>query len=285
MSYFELSLLGGLALGGLAGGQLWRFFQVRAFSFVALAYLACTGLLVLGAVGSRGHGRRQAIAGFVAALRDPFLRRLAPVWLCVNSIVGLWLGPTLPFLLTRRSSSAQYMDGIFSEAPQKVGWLLLGYSLVFGLGIFIWSFILPHISLTSVLQAGLSAMLVVCLGLLAFNHSGAQPPMVRWTLGSYTAVCIMVESGFTPAALALLSNAIGASGGRGAAMGIYSMLLSIGAIFGSLLAAMAGSRFSIDGLIFATLGMAVAGAISLRFLKAAGHFTFFADQSPIRSNR
>jgi MFS family permease len=285
MSYFELSLLGGLALGGLAGGQLWRIFQMRAFSFAALAYLACTGLLVLGAVGSRGHGHRQAIAGFVAALRDPCLRRLAPVWLCVNSIVGLWLGPTLPFLLTRRSSSAQYMDGIFSEAPQKVGWLLLGYSLVFGLGIFIWSFILPHISLTSVLQAGLSAMLVVCLDLLAFNHSGAQPPEVRWTLGACTALCIMVESGFTPAALALLSNAIGASGGRGAAMGIYSMLLSIGAIFGSLLAAVAGSRFSIDGLIFATLGMAVAGAISLRFLKAAGRFTFFTDQSPIRSDR
>ena len=47
----------------------------------------------------------------------------------------------------------------------------------------------------------------------------------------------MVDSGFTPAALALLAGAIGAQAGRGAAMGIYSVLLSVGAIGGSLMAA------------------------------------------------
>jgi MFS family permease len=67
----------------------------------------------------------------------------------------------------------------------------------------------------------------------------------------------MVESGFTPAALALLAGAIGAQGGRGAAMGIYSVLLSIGAILGSLLAAAMGARFAIDGLIYGTLIMAI----------------------------
>jgi len=35
-----------------------------------------------------------------------------------------------------------------------------------------------------------------------------------------TALCIMIESGFTPAALSLLAGAIGAQAGRGAAMGI-----------------------------------------------------------------
>src|SRR5216683_7680790 len=270
MSYFELSLLGGLALGGLLGGQLWRFFHLRAFSIVALAYLICTGLLVVGAAGSRGHGTQRAISGFFAALRDPYLQRLAPVWLCVNSIVGLWLGPTLPFLLIRRFAHSQYMDGIFSDAPQKVGWMLLGYSLIFAVGIVIWTFILPFIALTRVLHIGLAAMLAVCIGLLAFNHSGEQPQAVRWAIGVGIVLCIMLESGFTPAALALLSNAIGASGGRGAAMGIYSLLLSVGAIAGSLLAAAMGSRFSIDGLIFGTLGIAVVGTISLRFLRAAG---------------
>jgi MFS family permease len=67
----------------------------------------------------------------------------------------------------------------------------------------------------------------------------------------------MVESGFTPAALSLLAGAVGAHTGRGAAMGIYSALLSIGAIGGSLLAAVLGSRFSMDGLIYGTLAMAV----------------------------
>jgi hypothetical protein len=45
-------------------------------------------------------------------------------------------------------------------------------------------------------------------------------------------------------------------------MGIYSVLLSIGAIGGSLLAAAMGNRFGIDGLIYATLMMGVA-ALSL----------------------
>jgi hypothetical protein len=37
----------------------------------------------------------------------------------------------------------------------------------------------------------------------------------------------MVESGFTPAALAFLAGVVGAQAGRGAAMGIYSMMLGI----------------------------------------------------------
>ena len=45
-----------------------------------------------------------------------------------------------------------------------------------------------------------------------------------------------VESGFTPAALSLLATAVGARAGRGAAMGIYSFLLSLGALVGNLLA-------------------------------------------------
>jgi MFS family permease len=67
----------------------------------------------------------------------------------------------------------------------------------------------------------------------------------------------MLESGFTPAALSLLAGAVGGHAGRGAAMGIYSLLLSVGAIAGSLAAAALGTRFAVDGLIYGTLAMAV----------------------------
>jgi MFS-type transporter involved in bile tolerance (Atg22 family) len=40
-------------------------------------------------------------------------------------------------------------------------------------------------------------------------------------------------------------------------MGIYSVLLSVGAILGSLIAAALASRFAVDGLIYGTLAMAV----------------------------
>jgi MFS family permease len=267
MSYFELSLLAGLALGGLIAAQLWRLLNRGAFAAVASVYVLCAGLLFLGAVGSRGHGTKEAISGFYRALREPSLQRLAPIWLCVNSIVGLWLGPTLIFLLTQRSQGSQFLAGLFADRPERVGWVLLGYSLVFGTGVTGWSFVLPHMSLHRALKITLVAMLCVCLGMFMFNHAGQERPVVHWVVGGLTALCIMVESGFTPAALALLAGAIGAQGGRGAAMGIYSVLLSVGAIGGSLAAAVLGSRFAVDGLIYGTLAMAVVALSLVRDLE------------------
>lgn len=255
MSYFELSLLAGLALGGVLAGQLWRFLGIKAFAATAFLYVMSAAFLYAGAVGSRSHGSSQAIAGFLRALRQPSLQSLAPVWLCVNTVVGLWLGPTLIFLLTRSPQSGQFLDGIFVNRPERVGWILLGYSLIFAIGVTAWSFVLPHLSMQRALRITLTAMLFVCGELLLLNHIGSEKG--RWLVGAIAAVTIMVESGFTPAALALLAGAIGAQAGRGAAMGIYSVLLSIGAILGSLLAAVMGARFAIDGLIYGTLIMAV----------------------------
>lgn len=64
MSYFELSLLAGLALGGLTGAQLWHFLSTRAFSAVAVIYILSACLLFLGAVGSQGYGSARAISAF-----------------------------------------------------------------------------------------------------------------------------------------------------------------------------------------------------------------------------
>jgi MFS family permease len=257
MSYFELSLLAGLALGGSIGAELWHIFQTSAFATVASIYLLCAGFMYFGAVGSRGHGAPEALAEFWSALDQPSLRSLAPVWLCVNAIVGLWLGPTLTFLLTEKVRGGQYLAGFFANQPERVGWLLLGYSLVFGAGVTVWSVVLPRMPIQHALRVALVAMLAVCLGLFLLNHASAQSYALRWTIGIATALCVMVESGFTPAALSLLAGSVGAQAGRGAAMGIYSMLLSIGAIGGSLLAAALGQRFAVDGLIYGTLAMAV----------------------------
>jgi MFS family permease len=270
MSYFELSLLAGLALGGLVAGQLWRRLDTKAFGAVALIYILSAGLLYLGAVGSRSHGREQALRGFLHAMRDPSLQRLAPVWLCVNTIVGLWLGPTLIFLLTHHSQTSQFLDGVLVNHPEQVGWVLLGYSIIFGIGVTVWSFVLPRIPLQRVLHITLLAMLLVCVEFLIFNHVGSGA--TRWLIGITTALTIMVESGFTPAALALLARAIGAQAGRGAAMGIYSVLLSVGAIIGSFIAAALGRKFAVDGLIYGTLAMAIIALAFVQRLEAIKEF-------------
>ena len=263
MSFFELSLLAGLALGGLMGSQFWHLFDVHAFSFVAVAYLVCAMLLFFGAKGSQSHGSHAAWQGLLRAIKDPSVRSLAPVWLCVNAVVGLWLGPTLPFLMTKRPSGSQYLDGIFANTPTEVGWLLLGYSAVFGAGVFGWSFILPRMQIRSAMRICLSAMVPVCLGLYAINHSGHTAAHIRWSITAATALLIMVESGFTPAALAWLAQSLGPKSGKGAAMGIYSVLLSVGAIGGSLLAGALGKNWSVDGLLLGTVLLAALALILL----------------------
>jgi MFS-type transporter involved in bile tolerance (Atg22 family) len=50
-------------------------------------------------------------------------------------------------------------------------------------------------------------------------------------------------------------------------MGIYSVLLSVGAIGGSLMAAVLGNRFAVDGLIYGTLVMAVLALFLVRRLE------------------
>lgn len=266
MSYFELTLLSGLALGGILAAQLFRVLHASAFTAVALAYLLCAAILFTSISTRSVRHLANPLDDLKQVLRLPSIRHLAPVWLCVNSVVGLWLGPSLPFLLTQRSTSAQYLAGIYASTPASVGWLLLGYSIVFGLGVTAWSFVLPHIRLRNAMRITLSAMLPVCAGFYLLNHSAHQPSPVRWTIGVFIALLIMVESGFTPAALAWLAGTLPIQSGRGAAMGLYSVLLSVGAIIGSLLAGALGQRYAIDGLLYGTVFVAILALIFLHWI-------------------
>ncbi|HUZ05617.1 MAG TPA: hypothetical protein VMU62_09670, partial [Acidobacteriaceae bacterium] len=139
----------------------------------------------------------------------------------------------------------------------------LGYSIVFGIGVFIWSFVLPRIQIRSAMRIALLAMPPACLGLFAINHSGHLPLTIRWGILSATSLFVMVESGFTPAALAWLAQSMGAGAGKGAAMGLYSVLLSLGAIGGSLLAAGLGKILHIDGLLLGTVLIGIFALILL----------------------
>jgi MFS family permease len=257
MSYFELSLLAGLALGGIVGSQFWSRLHAGAFVALALLYGGAAILQFVGSVGSQAHRRADVWQGPARALKTPELRRLAPVWLCMNAIIGLWIGPTLYFLLTNRTGRSQLLAGLFADEPVGLGWLLFVYSVVFAAGVLAWSRVLPRIELPRALRISLLAMLAVSICLLVLNHMTDQPMYLRWTLTAIIALLIMVESGFTPAALSLLASAVGPGVGRGSAMGIYSFLLGMGALAGSVLAGLAGRWLAVDGLIYVTLALAV----------------------------
>ncbi|HEX4024146.1 MAG TPA: MFS transporter [Steroidobacteraceae bacterium] len=269
MSWFELSLLAGLALGGLVGTQLWARQQRGAFDSLALLYGLSALLLLFSALHAVGQGRQAALRGLRRALGDPLVRKLAPVWLCVNAIIGLWLGPTLSFVLTGRPVSDQYLDGIFATAPTDVGWLLLGYTVVFGTGVAVWGGLLPKTGVRRAMRVSLWAMVAVCAALALLNHSTSWPAWSRGVLGAVAALLIMIESGFGPAALMWLAQSLGLEAGVGAAMGIYSMLLSLGALAGSLLAGWAATLWRVDGLLLVTVLLAACALLFLSRMSAS----------------
>ncbi len=263
MSFFELSLLAGLALGGVAATQLWSHFHSTAFSLVAAGYLLAALLLALFAGSGGTAPGHNALAGLRLALRDEHVRRLAPVWLCVNAVTGLWLGPTLAFLMTAPSppNRTQFFDGLYAADPRHFGWVLLVYALLFATGVTGWSMALARVGVHRTMLVSLATMLPVCLGFYLVNHAGNASTGYRWTVGIATALLILVETGFTPAALSWLAGSLQDGLGKGSAMGIYSVLLSVGAISGSLMAGWLGKLFRFDGLLLGTVSLAFAGLL------------------------
>ena len=144
--------------------------------------------------------------------------------------------------------------------------MFLGYALVFAIGVTIWSFFLDRVDRKTVLVAGLTATLVVCAGLYVLNHTPALGNAPRLGLLVFLAAAVMVESGFTPGALALLADIVGGATGRGATMGIYSALLGVGALRGALIGSVLGAAFGVDGLIHGTVALVVVALVTIRNL-------------------
>ena len=90
--------------------------------------------------------------------------------------------------------------------------------------------------------------------------------MIKSNLSVAIGILLMLST----ASNAYASDAPETGAGRGAAMGIYSVLLSIGAIAGLLIAAALGNRFAVDGLIYGTLAMSVIAMALPGRLQAVG---------------
>ena len=262
MGVFELSVLAGLALGSLVGGVLWDSVHTLAFSLLAVAYLVVAGLFYLGVKPeAKGHIQpANVLGGFRRALLDPALRQLAPAWLAINAVIGLWL-THVGYQLSGPKVVGQFLVGNFSAS--QVGIILLGYAIVFGIGVTGWGFILGRVPRMIALRINLIAMFLVCVCLYLLNTSATWTAGARIGLLVITSLTIMIESGFTPAALILLADIAGKKDGRGAAMGIYTLLLGLGNALGAALGGLFARDMAFNGLIFGTLGLASVAFFSL----------------------
>ena len=85
-----------------------------------------------------------------------------------------------------------------------------------------------------------------------YSHGG--PGFVSWIAVAW----VLVEEGFTPAAFAHLAElTVPLNASRGAALGLYSVLLGAGQLLGNLLGGLFSARWQMDGVLGLTAMLAV----------------------------
>lgn len=267
MGYFELSLLVGVALGGVVGGVLWDVVQTQAFSWIAALYLL-VGVLFYWATQSEVKAtpavtRLSPWEALRRTLHDPQLMRLAPAWLAANAVVGLWLTHVF-FLLNENAppQPGQYLVGRFSAS--QVGALSLVYTLVFGVGVAVWGWLLQRLSRLQVMWLAWGGLLGVVVAFFLLNASQGWAAWQRGVVVGVYALAIMTQSGFTPAALTYLADNVGQqSANRGAALGLYTLLLGLGNALGAAWGGPLAQAAAFNGLLLGTLGLALVMALGL----------------------
>ncbi len=266
MSYFELSVLSGLALGGITGGVLWETLQTIAFGTLSLVYFVVMVLFWWG-LNRPFHPNRHS-ANLLSILKkdlsDPLLYRLAPPWLAINAVIGMWL-TQIGYQLSGPKAPGQFLVGQFR--PAQVGLAILGFAIVFTLGILAWGYLMALMPRLRVLRITISAIAIACLWLFLLNSSGTWPAWIRILLLILAALSVLVMSGFTPAALAFLADIADQSAGRGSTMGIYTVLYGLGNGIGAALGGFSGHLLAVNGLILVTLLLVLISMIDLILIK------------------
>ena len=284
MGAFEVTSLVGMIAGYVIVGIAWDQLGTGAFLLLPPIYMLAWWL-----VGNREEAGEKAsargitstttaIKTAVSASSAPEVRPLRAVlnvlrrlasnrenlafgisWLSINAIVGLWIQQA-PFLLSLPDRSAsQVLVGGYSG--QEIGLVFAAWGGAFLVGIALWSWLAPEMNRSRTMSIALIGMLGVVASLFWVNHGG--PTSILW-LGL---ALVMVEAGFTPAAfshLAELTAPIDDS--RGAAMGLYSVMLGAGQLFGNLLGGPFAARWQMDGVLALTAGLALISLVGVSMM-------------------
>jgi len=268
VSLYEIATIGGLALGGLAGGLLWQWGQSHGFYLIAGIYLASAAIFAFGVeLVPRGRAAgREPIRYYVSLLMEPRVLRFAPAWLAVNAIVGLWFNH-LPFQMSgAHIMPKQNLMGGFSGAA--LGPIFALYFVLFGVGVFLWGLTFTRLDRVHIMVIALGGLFISSSALFAVNHVAlANRPLLVLFLLLFLAG-VLVESGFTPAALGYLADlSEDFVADRGSIMGLYSVLMGLGQLLGSGIGGPFADRGGVDGIIALTMLLGSAAFLSVWVLR------------------
>lgn len=163
--------------------------------------------------------------------------------------------------------------------PGEASYLVGAFGLIFILGMGLWTVFVPKMRRTSVMIFSLVGLVASCTTLLFVNALGDNPLTISdgarnelWFLVPICFVSIVVMSGFTPAALthmAAISETI--PGKRGAVMGLYSVLLGVGQLFGVFIGGLFVDWQGFTGLMIYSLILALVSAGSVIYMRSHKH--------------
>ncbi len=267
--FFEIATIGGFALGFVLGGLLWKYYGTAAviagipltspaFALNALIYLVS---LVILWIGVREVGGKRTSTGPVASpketlkrywqiVRSPRVLGFAPAWIAINAVLGIWINLTPRILTDKNAPGNQLLAGHFDTFA--AGNIVAGYALVFVIGILIWSIFFAGVKKVNAMLIGTGGLFAACLLLFVLNHQPALDAPLVLPVALLLMASIMVQSGFTPAALAHLADVTEIhANDRGAIMGLYSVFLGLGQFLGTALGGPFVDWLGADGMVLA----------------------------------
>ncbi len=289
VGFFEVVTIGGVAAGFSLGGWLWRHYggpalvfglplTSPAFALNALIYLVSLLILWIGVHESRSPEHRarataatatvrQTLAAYWRTLSSPEVAGFAPAWIAVNGVLGIWINLSARVLTDPLGRPGQLLVGHFNSL--QAGNIRAIYAVFFVLGILLWSFIYASMRKTTVMLIGVGGLFLTCATMFALNHQPALNAPLVLPLAALLVVSIVIQSGFTPAALAHLADiSLGHAESRGIIMGLYSVFLGLGQLLGASLGGPFVDWDGADGMILATALLGVIAAVLLWRLRA-----------------
>jgi MFS family permease len=277
---FEAATLAGLLVGFVAAGPLFQTLGSVAFLVNAVIYLGSLVIYRFGVsaaedpdpapgerVGNRGLGR------YLEILRGTHVWLLAPTWIAINAVLGLYTSQTI-FQLVRKPDprfADQLLMGGFEPIQVSLGLGLGG--LLFFAGLFYWGNRFKSLRRTTIILYGIVGGVVLVAAAIAINHSIGAPDLVRAGLLAPAVGGLFVLAGATPAAIGLLADVTEAyPDDRGAIMGLYSVFLGLGQIGGNLVGGIAAETRGIDGILVASVVLLLIAIVPLFALRRYEHY-------------
>lgn len=300
MTFFEVATIVGIALGQSLGGPLWDAFGPNGFRLLSVVYiivLVITYFFMQDSIHVERTGEKQhfSFKDYVPLLTNRYVISFIPAWIALNAIAGCWLD-FVPFLLKSqpdRVLSYPHQLLVAGYSAKEASLILFFYGVAFAVGMGLWSFVFGKIRKTTIMLFALAGVTAATITLVIINnfdkndwshtpiadlpqhadklHNLALPLPLFIGLMVVLIVGVMLESGFTPAALAHLADISSLfPKERGALMGLYSVLLGLGQLAGGWLGGPFSQLWGFNGMLALTFILLVVSFATIIIVRRTG---------------